>query len=210
MRVAPNHPRLRTIALACWALGAWWIVQIGLLSPTLFSPWMIILMTLTGVLLLALGVAFWALSGDRRAGVVFDSKGLLLNLGSSASFVGWENIERLGISARRSSWLSVGSARALGIRLRDSAAYLQSYEARLPAADGPLGGTLRLLQRLLARAGVVGRSPSAADLARTRGRTGYDVVIPEALLGGAAGAFVELAEQYRRDLPGAAKGIPRS
>jgi hypothetical protein len=160
---------------------------------------MTVLVTLAGALLLALGVAFWALSGDRRAGVVFDAKGLLLNLGSSASFVGWENIERLGTSTLRSSWLSIGSGLALGIRLRDPAAYLQSYEVRLPASDGLFGRMLRLLQRLLTSANMFGKSPSLADLAHMRARTGYDVLVPEALLGGAAGAFVELTLQYRRD-----------
>lgn len=199
MRIALNHPRLRAIALGCWALGGWWIVQIGLLTSSFYSTWMVVLMVFTGVLLLALGVAFWALSGDRRAGVVFDAKGLLLNLGNSASFVEWDNIERLGTSTHRSNWLSIGSAHALGIRLRDSTAYLQSYEVRLPAANGLLGQMLRLLQRVLTRTGALGHSPSAAELARTRLRTGYDVLVPEALLGGAAVAFVDLAEQYRRD-----------
>jgi hypothetical protein len=199
MRIAPNHPRLRAIALGCWALGAWWIIQIGLLSPAFFSTWMVVLMALAGALLLALGVAFWALGGDRRAGVVFDSKGLLLNLGNSASFVSWDNIERLGASSRRSSWLSIGSGAALGIRLRDPASYLQSYEVRLPASAGPVAQTLRLLQRLLTSVGTYDRGPGPADLARTRARTGYDVLVPEALLGGAAEAFVELTLQYRRD-----------
>jgi len=199
MRIALNHPRLRAIALGCWAVGAWWIVQIGLLSASFYSTWMVVLMVFAGVLLLALGVAFWALSGDRRAGVVFDAKGLLLNLGNSASFVEWDNIERLGTSANRSNWLAIGSAHALGIRLRDPMTYLQSYEVRLPAAGGPLGQMLRLLQRGLARTRAPARGPSAASLAHMRDRTGYDVLVPEALLGGAAVAFVELAEQYRRD-----------
>jgi hypothetical protein len=199
MRIAPNHPRLRAIAVACWALGGWWIVQIGLLTSGRLATALIIFMALLGIVLLALGIAFWALGSDRRAGVVFDNKGVLLNLGHSASFVSWENIERIGTSNQRLSWLSLGSAQMLGIRLRDLQPYLQSYEARLPAAGGLFGLTLRWLRDLLDRLAANDAVPSVEQLARVRARTGYDILVPEALLGGQAGAFVELIESYRRE-----------
>ena len=101
------------------------------------------------LLLLAIGIAFWQISVDKRAGIVFDAKGLLLNLGHSSAFVAWENIERAGVSGYRASLLALGSRLQLGIRLHDVGPYVQSYEERLPAAKGVLAHGLWLLQSLL-------------------------------------------------------------
>ena len=94
MRIAPNLPRLRVVALSCWAVGGWCIIYGAQLTPVL-----LISTILLGALLLAIGLAFWQLSGDRRAGIVFDAKGILLNLGHSSAFISWENIERVGVIA---------------------------------------------------------------------------------------------------------------
>jgi hypothetical protein len=196
MRVLPDYHRLRAIALGCWVIAAWWIVQLGVLKPDWVSPLLAICIVLLSVVLLALGVAFWLLGGDRRAGVVFDSKGLLLNLGSSASFVSWDNIERIGVSGRRSHWFALGSASQLGIRLRDPEPYIQSCEPRLPAAEGPLAHSLRWLARLIQPEGTGEGLPSVEGLARVRARTGYDILVPEAFLGGKADSFVHLVHAY--------------
>jgi len=149
------------------------------------------------LLLMAVGVAFWQLSSDLRAGIVFDTKGLLLNLGQSSAFITWENIERVGVSQHRSSLLTLGSLWQLGIALRDARPYLQSYETRLPAAQGVLARGLRLIERTLRPYRRVSDTPIANQLASCRLQTGYDVLIPEALLGGGADAFVDLVEAYR-------------
>jgi hypothetical protein len=158
---------------------------------------MVIGVVLLALLLLAVGVAFWQIGLDKRAGIVFDAKGLLLNLGHSAAFIAWENIERVGVSSYRASVLSLGSRRQLGIRLRDTNAYVQSYEDRLPAAPGPLARGLRLIQSALRPFRPSADRPITGQLAQYRAETGYDVLVPEALLGGHATAFAELLDVYR-------------
>jgi|GEM_PF-1180988 len=193
MRIAPDHPRLRVVAVACLAVGGWLLLQPGLLaSGALLSSALFV----AAALVLAVGVSFWLLGTDRRAGVLFDSKGLSLNLGHSAAFVSWENIAAVGVSQRRASLLALGSRGQVGIRLHRPAEYLQSYEHRLPASRGLLAAALRLLHAVLAGGGP-GPTPTSATLARARRRTGYDILIPEALLGGQAAAFVGLVETYR-------------
>jgi hypothetical protein len=142
-------------------------------------------------------VAFWLLSSDRQAGITFDSKGMLLNLGHSSSFINWANIERVGVTSRRDSVLTIGSARQIGITLRNSQAYIQSYEERLPATRGILAGGVGLLDTALRPWQRVSDAPIAARLAACHAQTGYHVLVPEALLGGSAAAFVELIDMYR-------------
>lgn len=213
MRITPDHPRLRIVAVACLALGSWLMLQPGRLSlahtPLLASP-----LIIAAALLLALGIAFWLLGTDRRAGVIFDSKGLSLNLGHSASFVAWENIAAVGVSSHRANLFALGSRRLIGIRLHRPAEYLQSYEARLPASRGLLAAALRLISQAFRRVERASDAPSLASLAQSRRRSGYDLLIPEALLGGRATAFVEIIDAYRTNraerqslrLPGAARG----
>src|SRR5689334_5650334 len=133
MRIIPNQPRLRAIAIGCWALGGWCIVYGGLLLVAHTSTVLVVSVELLALLGLAVGVAFWLLSSDRQAGITLDSKGLLLNLGHSSAFISWANIERVGVTARRDSLLPLGSSCQLGISLRDPQAYIQTYEDRLPA-----------------------------------------------------------------------------
>ena len=197
MRITPNLPRLRLVALGCWAVSGWCIVQGGRLAGADTAVLLMIAgVELLGLLLLAVGVAFWQIGIDKRAGIVFDAKGLLLNLGHSSAFIAWENIERAGASSYRASVLSIGSRRQLGIRLRDVRAYAQSYEERLPASQGLLAHGLRLIQALLRPYECADASP-VDRMARCRAETGYDVLVPEALLGGSAAAFVELLDVYR-------------
>jgi hypothetical protein len=197
MRIAPDHPRLRIVAIACWAIGAWLIIQapqtVLILQQTLFTTASL----LAAALLFALGVAFWLLGTDRRAGVIFDAKGLMLNLGHSAAFVEWDNIAAIGVSERRRSLLAIGSRSQFGIRLHCPEDYLQSYEARLPASYGALARLVRLTKRLLAPLGAKPAAPTLATLEMHRRRTGYDLLIPEAQLGGKADAFCTLVETYR-------------
>jgi hypothetical protein len=198
MRITPNHPRLRLVALGCWAVSGWCIIQGAQLAgdhPALSI--MVVGVELLALLLLAFGVAFWQISADKRAGIVFDTKGLLLNLGNSSAFIAWENIERVGVSSYRIRVLSIGSRRQLGIRLRDTTAYVQSYEDRLPAAQGLLARGLRLVQSLLRPYQRVADTSIVSYLAQCRAGTGYDVLVPEALLGGTAEAFVDLLDTYR-------------
>lgn len=197
MRIAPNHPRLRIVAVACWALGGWLLLQPGVLVATSFGQLLSAALVIAAALVLAFGVAFWLLGTDRRAGIVFDSKGLTLNLGHSASFVSWENIAAVGVSEHRANLFSLGSRSQIGIRLHRPEEYLQSYEARLPASRGLIAAALRLVQRVLRLAQRTPEAPSLNDLAQMRRRTGYDLIIPEALLGGRAAAFVEIVEAYR-------------
>ncbi len=198
MRISPNHPRLRIVAFACWALGAYCLVHGGFLSLNATTLLVLTVSTqLLGMILLALGVAFWLLSADQRAGVVFDGKGLLLNLGSSSSFIAWENIERVGVSAHRSHLLSLGSARQFGIALKHSERYVQSYEERLPAASGPFASALRAIDVLLRPFRAVSDRPLIQQLEQNRERTGFDVLIPETFLGGHADTFAQLVEAYR-------------
>lgn len=197
MRIAPNHPRLRAVAFVCWALGSWWILHLGFAST--HTRLLSIALALAAIVLLAIGIAFWLLGTDRRAGVIFDSKGLMLNLGHSAAFVAWDNIAAIGVSRHRTSLLSLGSAAQLGIKLRDPQAYIQSYEERLPASNSLIARALRLLDRSLRPFRRRTAAPTVETLERTRARCGYDVLVPEALLGGKATAFVEMVESYRYD-----------
>lgn len=206
MRIAPNHPRLRVIALFCWAIGAWWMLQPGVFGVLRIPPILVASSIILASIILAVGVAFWLLGTDRRAGISFDSKGLMLNLGHSASFVAWENIAGIGVSQRYISLLALGSPGQIGMRLHDPAAYLQSYEVRLPASRGLLARAIRAIERLARRSGAP-REPTLESIHDLRQRTGYDILIPEALLGGSARAFVTLLESYkvspeqRRSLP---------
>ena len=198
MRIGINHPRLRIIALVCWTFGLFCLFQSGVFSmvaPALLA--LTISTKLLAIILLSLGLAFWLLSGDKRAGVVFDSKGLLLNLGSSSSFIAWENIERIGVSSHRSQLLAVGSHRQLGVLLRDTSRYVQSYEERMPSNRGVFVGAMRQLQQLLRGFRRGGDRPLIAQLAHNRAVTGFDVLIPEAFLGGRADTFVGLVDAYR-------------
>lgn len=200
MRIGLNQPRLRIVALICWAFGLFFLVQSGvflMVAPVLLA--LTISTKLLAIILLSLGIAFWLLSGDKRAGVVFDSKGLLLNLGSSSSFIAWENIERVGVSSHRSHLLAIGSDHQFGVLLRDTARYVQSYEERMPANRGVFAGAMRQLQQLLRRFRRGGDRPLLAQLAHNRAVTGYDVLIPEAFLGGRATTFVGLIDAYRNN-----------
>lgn len=199
MRIAPNHPRLRIAALVCFILGTWWLLQSVLFVVIFRHPLSLAAMIFVGAFLLAFALAFWLLGNDRRAGISFDTKGIMLNLGHYAAFVSWHNIAAVGVTGKRSSWLALDSGEQFGIRLRDPAAYLQSYETRLPASTGPLARALRLLDGLLRRVRRGTAEPTVRDLARLRERSGYDIVIPEALLGGRASTFCEILETYRRD-----------
>jgi hypothetical protein len=196
MRILPNHRRLRMVAIVCWALGAWWLLQPQLLQrfglPPILGAWGLVLASL----ILATGAAFWLLATDRRASVIVDRKGLALNLGYSAAFVGWDNLAALGVIQRRSSLLALGSGAQLGIRLYRPEPYLQSYERRLPASPGLIGHGVRLVRRLTGGEQATGE-PGLDSVAALRRRTGYDIVIPEAQIGMRAEVFVALLESYR-------------
>jgi hypothetical protein len=198
MRITPNQPRLRAIALACWVLGGWCLIYSArLLLGGAFQIWLAVFVMLLALLALATGVSFWMLGGDRRAGIVFDAKGLLLNLGHSSAFVAWENIEHIGVTKHRASLFDVGSQKQIGIALCDVHAYVQSYEQRLPSGHGALAWALRALDKLLRPFRKPDDRPLVTRLASFRAATGYDVLIPEALLGGKAEAFALLVEGYR-------------
>lgn len=200
MRVSPNHHRLRVIALCCWISASLWILSLTLVTTNGVSLLLAICVVLFSAFLLALGISFWLLGRDRRAGVVFDSKGLLLNLGRSTSFVSWDNIERIGVSNRRSTWMALGSIQQLGIRLYRPEPYIQSCEVRLPAADGPLAGGVYSLSHLLSTDRSAERLPTIDALNHVRVRTGYDILVPEAFLGGKAESFVHLIHAFRANL----------
>jgi len=198
MRITPNQPRLRAVALGCWALSCWCMVYGGRLTADRTTATLLLIsIELLALLGLAVGVAFWLLSSDQRAGITFDNKGLMLNLGHSSAFISWENIERVGVTAHRGNLLALGSLRQVGIALRDARPYLQSYEERLPAARGVLAQAVRLIDSVLRPYRRMHDMPIAAHLAACRAHTSYDVLIPEALLGATAKAFVELIEIYR-------------
>jgi hypothetical protein len=198
MRIIPNLSRLRVIALGCWVLSSWCIVYGGRLFAEHTATLLLMLcIALLGFFGLAVGVAFWLLSSDQQAGVTFDSKGLLLNLGHSSSFINWANIERVGVTSRRDSLLTIGSAHQIGITLRDSQSYIQTYEDRLPATRGVLTRGMRLIDTAMRPWRRVNDAPIAARLAICHVQTGYHVLVPEALLGGSAAAFVELIDTYR-------------
>jgi hypothetical protein len=189
---------LRAVALAAWALGGWCVIYgARLLIAGEHLTTLLIFVELLALLLLAVGIAFWLLAGDRRAGIVFDAKGLLLNLGHSSAFIAWENIERVGETSHRSSLFDLGSRRQIGIALRDVGAYVQTYEQRLPAGRGALARAVRLLDRALRPFRRYSDRPLVAQMALFRARTGYDVLIPETLLGGRAEMFAELVDSYR-------------
>jgi hypothetical protein len=198
MRIMPNHSRLRVIALGCWVVSCWCIVHGGSLfaghSATLL---LVLCVELLAFLGLAVGVAFWLLSNDRQASITFDSKGMLFNLGNSSAFISWANIERVGLTSRRDSLLAIGSARQVGIALRSSQAYIQTYEDRLPATHGALARGIQLIDTALRPWRRVSDAPIAMRLATSHAQTGYHVLVPEALLGGPAEAFVTLVETYQ-------------
>lgn len=150
------------------------------------------------LLLLAVGLAFWQISTDRQAGVVFDTKGLLLNLGQSSAFVSWANIERIGTTDYRQSVLTIGSGRQVGIALRDIVPYIQSYEERLPSSNGVFSLALRFTQEIVRRFLPQADTTLITLLQRNRSNTGFDVLVPETLLGGQADAFLDLVDVYRR------------
>jgi hypothetical protein len=199
MRITPSHPRLRVTAIASMIFGAWALLQSSKIATSSYSMLLIIAIDIAAILCLAIGVAFWLLGTDRRAGVVFDSKGLMLNLGHSAAFVSWQNIAGVGVSHRRSSLLALGSSAQIGILLKNPAEYIQSYEARLPASRGAIGSAIRLIGRIIALTRSVPQSPDVAMIEALRRRTGYDLLIPEALLGGRSASFVDLVDTYRQN-----------
>ncbi|MCU0492385.1 MAG: hypothetical protein MUD01_12390 [Chloroflexaceae bacterium] len=206
MRIAPNHPRLRFVSLCCWAFASWWMVQLGTLSSEILTPLFAAGIILTAALLFALGVAFWVIATDRRASVLLDSKGLMFNMGSWAAFVAWENIAAVGVCEHRQSLLSLGSFNQFGLKLHRPEEFVQSYEERLPASTGLFAIALRLLQRVVQLFTPRQSTLKVDDLLRLRNSTGYDVVVPEALLGGKAAAFVELVQSYRSN-PQARHGL---
>jgi len=163
-------------------------------TATMLLVFCIELLALLG---LAVGVAFWLLSSDQQAGITFDSKGMMLNLGHSSSFISWANIERVGVTTRRDSVLSIGSARQVGITLRDAQAYIQTYEDRLPATRGVLARGIGLIGTALRPWRHVDDAPIIARVATCHTQTSYHVLIPEALLGGSAEGFVKLIDTYR-------------
>ncbi|NJO81348.1 MAG: hypothetical protein GFH27_549423n44 [Chloroflexi bacterium AL-W] len=198
MRIIPNFSRLRAVALVCWILSTWYFVNGDFF--VINHPEFIVLTISTRLLalfLLAIGLAFWQLGTDRRAGIVFDSKGLLLNLGSSSAFIAWENIELVGISYRRNSVLSIGSRRQLGVVLREVQPYIQSYEERLPASRGIIAYSLRRIDRFIRRFRKTNDVSLATQIANNLQRTGYHVLIPEVFLGSPASAFAEIVDIYR-------------
>jgi hypothetical protein len=198
MRIIPNQPRLRVIALGCWVLSGWCIVYGGSLFAGYTATMLLVLcIELLASLGLAVGVAFWLLGSDQQASITFDSKGMLLNLGHSSAFISWANIERVGVTLRRDSVLAIGSARQVGIALRNPQHYIQTYEARLPATRGVLAGGIGLIDAALRPWQHVSDAPIAARIATCHAQTGYHVLVPEALLGGTAEAFVKLIDTYR-------------
>jgi hypothetical protein len=199
MTFQPDRTRLRVIAICCWILGGWLMIQPLPFGWTATLPLLAATLILAGVIVLALGVAFWALGTDQRAGVILDEKGLMLNLGHYAAFVAWDNVAEMGVSQQRNTLLALGSTRQLGIRFHDVQRYLQSYEERLPASRGPLAMALRLLRQVLRLLQPRATEPTAEHLERTRARTGYDILIPETLLGQSSSDFLELVRPFRHD-----------
>jgi hypothetical protein len=199
MRITPNHPRLRATAIACMIFGAWALLKSSQIATAGYPAILAVAIDIAAILCLAIGITFWLLGTDRRAGVVFDSKGLMLNLGHSAAFVSWQNIASVGVSHKRSSLIALGSSAQIGILLKNPAEYIQSYETRIPASRGTLGCAVRLIQRATAMGRSAPSTPGVADIAAQRRRSGYDLLIPELLLGGRSAAFVELVDAYRQN-----------
>jgi hypothetical protein len=201
MRTTPYSARLRVVAVACWLFAGWLLIQAGRDTLLNMIPLFLVAKMVAGTVLLALGIAFWELGTDRRAGVILDSKGIMFNMGYYAAFVAWENIAAIGVTTHRSSLLSLGSPHQLGITFHQPQTFLQSYEERLPATRGPIGKALRLLARVLRPFSRSCSEVSLRSLERMRQRTGYDIVVPEALLGMSATDFVEVVERYWRNQP---------
>lgn len=177
------------------------MVQGSIVAQRIAGPVLTISIIMLACILTAVGVAFWPLSKDRRAGVMLDSKGMLLNLSHCAAFIAWENIEYIGISKQHRNLLTLGSRQQIGITLHDIQPYMQSYEERMPAAEGVLAGSLRRLALLLRPCRAANDASLAAQLADCKAATGYDVLIPEAFMGGKAEVVVTLLEQYRGNPP---------
>lgn len=194
----PNFSKLRIIAIVCWLISGWWMIQLSQLDEIITMPLFFIAKILSSAIFLAVGIAFWQLGTDKRAGVSFDSKGMMLNMGWYAAFVGWENVADMGSSSYRASLLSIGSARQLGIKLQQPERFAQSYEERLPASRGPLAKALRLLA-WATRKPQHATSPQTVlqQLRHCRARTGYDILIPETMLGHDVEHFLELVQPAR-------------
>jgi hypothetical protein len=199
MYITPHFARFRTVALVCWVLAAWFIVQGSIVGQHVSGPVLTISIIMLACILTAVGIAFWPLSRDRRAGIMLDSKGMLLNLSHCAAFIAWENIEQIGVSKQHRNLLALGSRQQIGIMLHDVQPYMQSYEERMPAAAGLLGGSLRRLALFLRPCHTANDASLAAQLANCKAAAGYDVLIPEAFMGGKAEVVIPLLEQYRRD-----------
>lgn len=193
MRITPNLPRLRIIALSSWVVASCCIVY-GAQSNAASLQ---ISAELLGLLLLVVGLIFWLLSSDYRAGIVFDAKGILLNLGHSSSFISWDNIERIGVTTYRSSLFTLGSRQQVGFQLRDPQKYIQSYEERLPTGRGAFMGALRAIDTSLRPLWQHDDRALKQQIASCRAKTGYDVLVPEAQLGGKVQSFAALLEAYR-------------
>lgn len=196
MQLKPSLSRLRVISLACWAFGSWWMIQAGQFASTHNSLALTIALVIAASILIAIGITFWLLGTDTRAGVSFDAKGVMLNLGHSAAFVGWENIISAGALPYRSGIFVLGSTRQIGIRLRDPQEYLQSYEERIPAARGPFAYGVATIHRMLRRDEAGRADLLLAELEHSYDRTGYHLRIPEAQLGGRGQAFIDMLNRY--------------
>jgi hypothetical protein len=198
MRTNPDYARLRIVAIVCWSLSGWWIVQMIHIEPVTSISILPFAKFIASVLVLAVGIAFWQLATDKRAGIIVDKKGMMLNLGHYAAFVAWDNLVELGKSQHRDSVLALGSPRQLGIRLDDADTFLQSYEERMPASTGLLGTALRFLERTIRHWHHNPSGLTPEHLAHTRSVSGYDILIPEAILGQKVDVFINTIEQYRR------------
>jgi hypothetical protein len=197
MYTTTDTARLRRVAATLLIAGAACVTFAALVTTAgLGSAALLLAGNLLGLLLLGIGLAFWVLGQERRSGVMIDNKGLLLNLGHSSAFIAWQNIERAGATTCFTSVLMIGSRRQLGIALRDVRPYIQSYEERLPGR-GPIQAGLRLVQQALRARHPLADEELALYLAGCRHRTGYDVLIPEALLGRSADTFAQQIEERR-------------
>ncbi|HEU4326689.1 MAG TPA: hypothetical protein VFS21_26350 [Roseiflexaceae bacterium] len=202
MRVSTNRPRLRAVALWCWIAGILCASMAGrLIIPSVKGTLLFVCVHLLAALLLGLGVAFWLLGTDRRSGIIVDQKGLLLNLGHSASFIAWENIERIGVSVYRGDLYTLASRRQLGIALRDAQPYIQSYEQRLPAGRGFFAAGTRLIAWTLRPWARPSDAPLQATLDTNRAQTGYDVLVPEVFAGGNVEAFLREVADFQQRSP---------
>ncbi len=199
MHITPHFARFRTVALVCWFLAAWFTAQSSIVVQRVSGPVLNVSIVMLACILTAVGIAFWPLSKDRHAGVILDSKGMLLNLGHCAAFIAWGNIEHVGISTKHRNLLALGSSRQLGIALHNIQPYVQSYEQRMPAATGVLAGLLRRLALLLRPCHNTNDASLLANVSACRAATGYDVLIPEAFLGGEAEEVAKLLDRYRHE-----------